>query len=257
MSVYDHFRPEERPFVERVEEWAARVGDRYERIHTDFLDPRQAFIVRSIAGREPGVYIAAEGGYEGAERTRIVLHPEYMEPEPDEFGVAVLQVQGTNQFLTLAHRDYLGALIGLGIKRDKFGDILVHEEGAQLIVAREIVDYVRIHMTQVHRIHVRIEELPITAIRVPAQTFRRITFTVQSPRLDAIIGDVYRLSRAKVLAPIQNGRARVNWREVNDPSFRLVTGDVVSFKGFGRFRVAEVGGETKKGRIRIEIDIVE
>lgn len=243
--------------MERVQEWSARVRDRYESVHTDFLDPRQALIVRSLAGREAGVYIAADGGYEGAERTRIVLHPEYMEPDADEFGLAVLQVRGTNQFLKLAHRDYLGALIGLGIKRDKFGDILVHEDGAQLIVAREIADYIRLHMTQVHRIHVLIEEVPRAAVRIPPQSFRRLSFTVQSPRLDAIIGDVYRLSRAKVLTPIQNGRARVNWREVNDPSFRLAEGDVVSFKGFGRFRVVELGGETKKGRIRMEVDIVE
>jgi RNA-binding protein YlmH len=257
MSLYQHFRAQEHPFVERVLEWTERVRDRYEVIRTDFLDPRQMFIAQSLANREPGVYFAAFGGYEGAERMRGVFYPEYMEPAQEEFGVALLTVKGTNQFLQLEHRDYLGSLLGLGIKREKFGDILVHEDGAQFVVAEEIVDYVRLHLNQVHRIRVIVEETALGNIRVPKQSFRSLTFTVQSPRLDAIVGDVYRLSRTKVVAPIQNGRVKVNFREVNDPSFHLQEGDIVSFKGFGRFKVIVIGGETKKGRIKMEVAIFD
>jgi RNA-binding protein YlmH len=257
MSVYQHFRRDEYPFVERVLEWTSRVRERYETIRTDFLDPRQVFIIRSLAGREGGVHFAVYGGYEEAERVRGILYPEYMEPEQEEFGVRLLEVKGSNQFLKLEHRDYLGSLLGLGIKREKFGDILVHKDGAQLIVAAEIAEYVRLHMNQVHRIHVTVEMKPIDHIIVPDQSFRSLTFTVQSPRLDAVVGDVYRLSRAKTIAPIQNGRVKVNWREVNDPSFYLETGDIVSFKGFGRFKVTEIGGETKKGRIKVEVAVFD
>lgn len=257
MDLHQHFRRDEHPFVERVLEWTSRVSDRYEVIRTDFLDPRQAFIVQALAGREAGVYFASCGGYEGAERVRGILHPEYMEPEREEFGLKLLEVKGSNEFLSLEHRDYLGSLLGLGIKREKFGDILVHKDSAQFIVAEEIAEYVRLHMTQVHRIHVTVESRPLDEVIVPRQSFRPLSFTVQSPRLDAVIGDVYRLSRAKVIAPIQNGRAKVNWREVNDPSFRLEEGDVVSFKGFGRFKVTEIGGETKKGRIKMEVAVFD
>ncbi|MFT9847949.1 YlmH family RNA-binding protein [Aneurinibacillus sp. REN35] len=257
MSLYQHFRRDEHPFVERVLEWTGRVRERYEVIRTDFLDPRQAFIIRTLARREAGVYFALDGGYEGAERMRGILYPEYMEPAKGEFGISLLEVTGSNTFLTLEHRDYLGSLLGLGIKREKFGDILVHKEGAQLIVAEEIGEYIRLHMTQVHRVHVIVEAKPLADIVVPEQSFRPLSFTVQSPRLDAVIGDVYRLSRAKVMAPIQNGRAKVNWREVNDPSFLLEEGDVVSFKGFGRFKVTEIGGETKKGRTKMEVAVFD
>ncbi|WCK53062.1 RNA-binding protein [Aneurinibacillus sp. Ricciae_BoGa-3] len=257
MSLYHHFRPEERPFVERVLEWTQRVRDRYEIIRTDFLDPRQAFIVQALASREPGVFFMARGGFDGAERMRGVLHPEFIEPVEEDFGLAILNVTGANQFLSLEHRDYLGALLGLGIKREKFGDILVHAEHAQIIVAQEIADYVRLHMTQVHRANVLVEVISSDRLILPNQSFRSLSFTVQSPRLDAIAGDVFRISRAKILPPIHNGRVKVNWREVNDPSLRLEEGDVVSFKGFGRFKVASVGGETKKGRIRIEVSIYD
>ncbi|MED0674704.1 YlmH/Sll1252 family protein [Aneurinibacillus thermoaerophilus] len=257
MSIYQHFRRDEHPFVERVLEWTERVRARYQVIRTDFLDQRQAFIARSIANREAGVYFETYGGYEKAERVRGLFYPEYVEPSREEFGLALLQVKGTNRFLTLEHRDYLGALIGLGIKREKFGDILVHTDGAQLLVAEEIAGYVRLYMNQVHRVRVTVEEVPLEGISVPEQSFHPLSFTVQSPRLDAVVGDVYRLSRAKVVAPIQNGRVKVNFREINDPSFYLEEGDIVSFKGFGRFKVTSIGGETKKGRIKMEVVVFD
>ncbi|WP_027414514.1 RNA-binding protein [Aneurinibacillus terranovensis] len=257
MSLFDHFRQEERPFVERVLEWTERVRNRYERIQTDFLDPRQAFIVQSLAGREAGVFFMHFGGYAEAERTRGMLYPEYMEPTEEDVGLALLNVTGSNRLLPLEHRDYLGSLLGLGIKREKFGDILVHPQCGQLIVAAEIADYVRLHMHQVHRVNVVVENIPLCEIQVPAQSFRRLSFTVQSPRLDAIVSDVYRISRAKVLSPIRNGRVKVNWREVSDPSLYLAEGDVVSFKGFGRFKVTLLGGETKKGRVRLEVSVYD
>jgi RNA-binding protein YlmH len=257
MSLYHHFRPEERPFVERVLEWTQRVRDRYEIIRTDFLDPRQAFIVQALASREAGAFFMAWGGYDGAERTRGVLYPEFFEPVEEDYGLALLNVTGANQFLSLEHRDYLGSLLGLGIKREKFGDILVHAEHAQIIAAQEIADYVRLHMYQVHKVNVVVEISSFDRLIVPHQAFRILSFTVQSPRLDAVAGDVFRISRAKILPPIHNGRVKVNWREVTDPSLHLEEGDVVSFKGFGRFKMAAVGGETKKGRIRIEVSVYD
>jgi RNA-binding protein YlmH len=257
MSLYHHFRQDEHPFVERVLEWTARVSGRYERILTDFLDPRQAFIARSLAQREVGFFFAEYGGYGHAERVRGIFYPEYMDPDPGNYALALLTIRGSNQFLNLEHRDYLGSLLGLGIKREKFGDILVHDSYAQIIVAREITDYVRLNLTQVHRVRVTAEISEPEQVAVPAQSFRRLSFTVQSPRIDAILGDVFHLSRAKVVPPIQNGRVKVNWREINDPSYRLEEGDVVSFKGFGRFKVALIGGETKKGRTKIEADVYD
>lgn len=258
MSLLDHFHKEEHPFVERVLEWIGRVEDRVSPIRTDFLDPGQAFILQSLVKHFPGVFFTFFGGYEGAERVRAILYPEYQNPVPEDFGVKMLQVSGGGgSFLTLSHRDYLGSLLGLGIKREKCGDILVHNGFSQIILSEEIFDFVRLHLVKVHRIAVIGEEIPLRLLQVTVKTEKLSSFTVQSPRLDAVVGDVFHLSRTKVLQPIRNGRVKVNWRVFTDPSYLLKEGDMVSFQGFGRFTVLTLGEETRKGRIPVEVSLLQ
>jgi RNA-binding protein YlmH len=254
MSLFDHFHKDEHPFVERVLEMIRRVEDRMISIRTDFLDPGQLFIVQSLVKRSPGVFFSFSGGYDGAERVRVILYPEYQEPEPEDFGIKALEVAGNGvSFLTLDHRDYLGSLLGLGIRREKCGDILVHEGFAQILLGEEIFEYVRLHLTKVHKVSVEAKEIPLNQIQPVTKKGKTMTFTVQSPRLDAILGDAFRISRAKVLQPIRNGQVKVNWRTFTDPSHLLKQGDIISFKGFGRFEVVSLGQETRKGRIPVEI----
>lgn len=254
MSIFDHFHKDEHPFVERVLEWIQRVEDRMVPVRTDFLDPGQVYILKVLAKPSQGVFFSFFGGYDGAERVRGILYPEYHHLSVEDYGVKVLQVNGGgNGFLSLDHRDYLGALLSLGIKREKCGDLLIHNEFAQIILGEEIFDYVRLHLTKVHRVTVQGEEVPLAEIHPKEKVGKEISFTVQTPRLDAILGDVYHLSRAKVLQPIRNGRVKVNWREEDDPSRLLKEGDTVSFKGFGRFTVLSLGNLTRKGRIPVEV----
>lgn len=254
MSLLDHFHKDEHPFVERVLEMINRVENRMISVRTDFLDPGQVFIVQSLVKRSQGVFFSFFGGYDGAERVRVILYPEYQEPEPDDYGVKVMEISGGGgSYLTLDHRDYLGSLLGLGIRREKCGDIVVQEGYAQLLLGEEIFDYVRLHLTKVHKVAVEAKEIPLQQIQTVAKKGKTISFTVQSPRLDAILGDVFRLSRAKVLQPIRNGRVKVNWRTGTDPSLLLKQGDIISFKGLGRFEVVSLGKETRKGRIPVEV----
>ncbi len=97
------------------------------------------------------------------------------------------------------------------------------------------------------------ELLPLDQMRWSESKLETMDITVASLRLDGICADVYRLSRSKVLAPIKAGRCRVNWKVEEDPSKSLKAGDVVSIQGFGRFKVMEQDGMTKKGRCRVKI----
>ncbi|MBO8171128.1 MAG: hypothetical protein H0Z33_04450 [Bacillaceae bacterium] len=254
MSFFDHFREEERPFVERIMEWTDQVRERYQIRTTDFLDPRQAFIVRSVVGHETGVYVRFFGGYEGAERQRAVIYPEYVEPEAQEFGLALIEITHGNRYIKLSHRDYLGAVLGLGVKRDKFGDLLlIDDDRCQLIVADEIADFVRLHLHQVNRVQVSADIVELDRIKPPRREQEIQTISVSSPRVDAITSEVYHLSRSKVVQPIKNGRLKVNWKQVETPSLSLEPGDVVSLKGFGRYQVLDIQGKSRKGRYILEI----
>jgi RNA-binding protein YlmH len=252
-SILVHFHPEERIFVQRVQEWIDKAAFRHESKRTDFLDPRQCQIVQSLVNREMDVHVTWFGGYDDAERKVGWITPEYAIPTQSQSGLCAISIEGDTRFVDVDHGDFLGAILGLGIKRDKVGDILVHDNGCHLIVVEEIADYISAHLGQVHRISVQVTKLEWTELQIPKQSLEELQFTVASARLDAILGDVYRLSRAKALQPIQAGRVKVNWKPQSDPSFPLKAGDVVSTKGFGRFQVLEVEGPTKKGRLRIRV----
>lgn len=104
-------------------------------------------------------------------------------------------------------------------------------------------------MNQVHRVHVFTELLPLDQLRWSETKLEILDITVASLRLDGICADVYRMSRSKALLPIKAGRCRVNWKVEEDPSKLLNAGDVVSVRGFGRFKVLELDGMTKKDAV--------
>ena len=253
-ELYVHFHPDERPFVDRASEWIDRAVFGHELKRTDFLDPRQADILTSLANRQPEVQLKLFGGYDGAERRRAIIAPEYRYLDDEPEGIALIRVSGGTQgHLELDHGDYLGAMLGLGMKRDRIGDLHVHDEHCDCLVAEEIADYINVHLRQVHRVHVLTDILPLTELRIAAPELEEMNLSVASLRLDGIASDVYRISRSKIVDPIRAGRCRINWKAEEDPSSPLKEGDVVSFQGLGRFKVLGVEGTTKKGRVRVKI----
>ncbi|GGD70870.1 YlmH family RNA-binding protein [Paenibacillus nasutitermitis] len=253
-DLYVHFHPDERAFVDRASEWIERAAFGHELKRTDFLDPRQADIIWSLANRQMDIQIKLTGGYEQAERRRALIAPDYRVLDDEPEGIALVQITaGTGGHLQLDHGDYLGALLGLGIKRDRVGDLHIHPEFCHCLVVEEIADYVNIHLRQVHRVHVLTEIVPLSLLQPAAPMLEEQSLSVASLRLDGIASDVYRVSRSKIMDPIRAGRCRVNWRSEEDPSALLKDGDVVSFQGLGRFKVLGVEGVTKKGRVRVRI----
>lgn len=253
-EIYAHFHPDEHHFVDKVWEWVERAGEQHAVKRTDFLDPRQAFILSTLVNRHPDVHCRLDGGYPEAERKRAIIAPDYRPLDDEDMGIGVLVVSsGDGKFLSLEHGDYMGAILGLGMKRDKVGDIQVIEGGCHCLVAVEAGEYLHMHLSQVHRVHVQTELLPLSKLEVVPTRLDELNLSVASMRMDGIVSDVFRLSRAKALVPIQAGRCRVNWKPEEDPSKQLKEGDVISLQGFGRFKVLEVEGVTKKGRIRVKV----
>lgn len=250
---YVHFHPDERPFVDRVTEWMERATANHEFRLTDFLDPRQLQIVQNIATRYD-VVLRVSGGYEGAERCRAMIAPSYryIADEPDLISLLQINLEA-DQAHSLDHGDFLGALLGLGIKRDRIGDLHIHERYCHCIVTDSIADYIQLHLHQVHRYAVIIDRLEMAQLHVAPIVFDTMSLTVASMRLDGIASDVYRISRSKIVDPIRAGRCKVNWKVEENPAKALQEHDVVSLQGFGRFKILAVDGTTKKGRIKVQI----
>lgn len=253
-GLFGHFHPDERPFVERTLDWIERAVEQHAVKLTDFLDPRGQFIVQTLVSRESALRFRMDGGYAGAERRRVLIAPDYVDLDEEDMRISALAVTSDDPKVSqLEHGDYLGSILGLGVKRDKFGDIGVTNDGCQFVVAAEIADFIRLQLNQVGRVKVSVSSLDLADLEAKSIALEEVTLSVASLRLDGIASDAYKLSRAKILPPIKAGRCRVNFKVEEDPSTPLREGDLVSLQGFGRFKVLEVEGITKSGRVRVRI----
>lgn len=247
MSLYEHFRRDEHPFIDQVTDWLGTVENEYRTKLTDFLDPRQQLIVTSLTGQGSSVRCAFLGGTDMAERRRALLYPDYIEPEKELFELAAFELDFPSKFVRLTHPQVLGALLSLGLKRGKFGDILISSDAIQFLTCQDTADYVEQHFREAGSAPVLPKRIDLSKLRFPEEESADIQVTVSSLRLDTVISELYRLSRAKTKPLIQQEKVKVNWKITDDPSFRLEAGDMISVRGMGRCKVVEIGGTTRKG----------
>ncbi|MBF7083180.1 photosystem II S4 domain protein [Desulfallas sp. Bu1-1] len=243
--------PEDREILARVLDLAEMVQKTHRPQATGFYDPYRCGLVARIVESVPGLAAMVDGGYPAAERSRVLIYPDYLQHAGVDTGLAFIEIRGNFRFHPATHRDYLGALLGLGLRRDKLGDILVGENGAQVIVAREVAGYIVGGLGAVGRVSVTVREIAREELAPPEQVYREIRATVQSMRLDAVAAHGFGLSRSKMAGEIAAGKIFLNWRPRLDPSAAVKTGDMISARGRGRVEVVETGGQTKKGRITV------
>lgn len=257
MSIYDHFRKEERPFVDHVMEWKEIIKGRYIHKLTDFLDPREQHIVGTLIGNDPEVHFAFFGGCDTAERKRALLFPAYYEPQVDDYRLKAYQVHYPHKFVSLSHRDLLGSLMSLGLKREKFGDIYLQEEVVQIVIAQEISSYVEANLESIGRAQVKLQGISLDKLLIQKEEWVEKGITASSLRLDLILSEIYQLSRAKIVPYIEGKRVKVNWKVVDESDFNLQSGDYISVRGLGRSKLMAIQGKTKKDKWRIDVGLLK
>lgn len=193
------------------------------------------------------------GGYDEAERKVAVCYSDDVFKDIFEIPVKLLILTGNDNCSDINHRDYLGSLTGLGIKREMFGDIICDETGAKIFALEEIAQYVSQQLDKVGKHRMGITVTDPGDIEIPQKKFKILSYTVGSPRLDAVISGCCGVSRSNACDLINSGRVTVNWEEVSSISKACENGDIMSVKGYGRFRLDEIGGETRKGRIFVKV----
>ncbi len=218
---------------------------------TNFLNPYQRKIARGLLEQIYEINYLEEGGYRQAERKRIVVFPEYLFPDHIESSISILKISGNFTFQSLTHKDFLGALTGLGLKRERIGDILVLNDRAQVIVAVENKDDIILHLNRVHEVPVEVEEIDAEQLIIPEQSSKDIKTTVASMRLDAVASAGFGDSRSKIARDIKNGRVKLNWKTEENPSSGVEIGDLISIRKRGRVEVVENRGKSNRGRIKL------
>ena len=210
-------------------------------------------LIAAAGGGEPLFW----GGDEGAVRQVCAVLPDWLDPQDWREGedcplsaVAFTAPPGSG----LTHRDYLGALMGAGIAREKLGDFLLHGDTCQVVCLRELEPVLLSQVDQIGRWRVKAAPCPLSGLEPPEQKVKAIRDTVATLRLDAVAASGFSTSRAKMADLIAAGKVSLNGRECLKPDRAVEAGDVLSCRGLGKCVLREVLGASKKGRTMILIE---
>lgn len=236
---------EEQIGLERLRELAMRSQKTGVDVFTPFLTPPEAALAQQAA-KAADVPVALCGGYPQAERVMARFGDE-----EGEFPFSVVQITWPHSAAP-SHRDILGSVMGLGLKRNRLGDIVVTDELAYLFAENAAAELVLTTLTQANKspVHVlRLEALP----SVEPLKGREINDTVLSLRLDAVLSSGFQIARAKAVELIRGGAVKLRYMPTLRPDARVDRGDVISVRGMGRVCLEDVGTLTRKGRLPITL----
>ena len=214
-----------------------------------FLTQAEAALARNIL-KNARVRADFFGGYDGAERVMLGCFPDWAEDFPYPISPLTVSFRRAD---VLSHRDILGSLMALGIKRETVGDIYVGEGSCDFLVLREILPYVLQNLVSAGRTKLHLEEIELSGLHVPQQSVKTVRDTVPSLRLDGIVSSGFSISRGKAADYIAAGKAELNYLPCMKGDKQVQAGDVISVRGLGKIKLETIGGNTKKGRISIEI----
>lgn len=217
---------------------------------SEFLDPHGYSIAETIAAHYPRLQLKGEGGYEGSERLKIAFVNEEFRGTPD-YLIEVVSVTWDGRYYHLTHRDVLGALLGVGIKREVLGDIVMQGDGCQCIIDASLTEFILSQLIKVGPAPISVRKGNLSDIPPKEVKVKEIKTTVASLRLDVVAAAGFGMSRSRMSEEISAEKLKVNWQESKNSAQTVKVGDIISMRGRGRVEVCDVMGQTKKGRISI------
>lgn len=252
--------------IAKIEDKARLCSENSMITNSDFLDMHERSVVSEFRLQYPDIKMIFYGVFENAERTVAVFLPEYIEAEnsdeleayfdenPEDNPLAVIRLEKDKFSPALSHRDYLGALMGLGIRREMTGDITVDENGCKMAVLSKIAPFVAENMSKAGRGTLKAEIIPASQAKEGTkQTGVPDSFTVSSMRLDSVVKNAFRVSRGDAASAIESGVVFVNDVECTKPDKKVSAGDKIVFRRKGRIIVTDCSCVSKKGRVIVEI----
>jgi len=217
---------------------------------SEFLDPYGYSIAETVGAHYNNLQLLSNGGYSGAERVKVIFVNEEFRGTPD-LAVEALAAKWDERYYQLTHRDVLGALMALGIKREIVGDIIMCGHGCQIIIETSLVRFVNENFKMIGAAPVVISPLSLSDITPREEKIKEIKTTVVSLRLDVVAAAGFGTSRTTMSDEIGVGKLKVNWQDAKKSDQVIKVGDIISMRGRGRVEVSEVLGQTKKGRVSI------
>lgn len=238
-------------------------------VFSDFIGLHETELVyQALSERYPSLSevsypMAVYGGYPEAERKIVCFLPDsfYPAPEPEDYPLDCIRIAPVNRRFSdpLTHRDFLGTVMGLGLERDQIGDIIVKQEGSEGNKMPAGYLFCKNNKSELLLDITRIRHTTVTAEVVDAgdldqiQEYKDITGNVSSLRLDAILAVAVRTSRSQGLQLIRDGNIYINGKCCTENARQLSDGDILSVRGYGKYRFLHNGSRSKKGRYQITV----
>lgn len=238
----------------RFEDLDSRAYQQGYPVYTDFCDVAELMILHSMRF---SCSVWTNGGYDFSERQMACFMPSDAFLEGNIFPMKAVRIAPISPRFadTLTHRDFLGALMNLGIKRELMGDLLVDKSTNSCLVfcvdhiAHFIIEnLVRVKHTDVSAAVIDFDESGFTP------DFRSETLIITSDRLDSFVAAAAHTSRTQGSSLIDGEKVMINNRIEKSHTKAISEGDIVTIRGRGKFRVSEFAGQTQKGRMKVRID---
>ena len=228
--------------------------------NTDFLDLAQIELVQKFINKIKIENYMSYGGFEQAERKMFVFYPDKFNETVVEKNLAnivkIIRIELPDDLKgKYTHRDYLGAVIKLGVERKKVGDIIVDNNGADIIIDKDISKFLLENLGSLTRFSKStITEEDVENLRTVEIKKEEIEIIVSSLRLDNVISELARCSRNKGLDIINMVRVFVNFQCETKKTKQIKPGDMVTIRGKGRFYIKDIVGQTRSGRTIIKVE---
>ena len=237
---------EDRRFSLHIADMTVLADKRCKTCYSDFLDEHSLSIALEVLKSRGITDYMLWGGYENAERVMLAVYPEFLKPDVGEFPIDCIGMKFRKND-ELSHRDFLGSLMALGLKREAVGDIVIGQGIAAVFIKAELSPYVRSQISKIGRVGIEFTE------NTPDLSFKTFEFdeyvrTVSSLRADAVVSVCTGLSRAKAQKAVESGLVTVNGSIVYDADRKIQDKDKISVRGSGKFIIESDGAVSKKGR---------
>lgn len=256
-NLYQHYRPEEGPFINQVIDWIQQVERTYAPLTTTFLTPREQMIVYQIVAANDEIKLSLSGGFEEAERKQACIYPLYYEALMDDFSLKLLNIKYPLKFGDLSHGKILGTFMSLGIERERIGDIISNGQDWHAIVDDSIVNYLIQNVVKISNVGVQLEVISLDDILESNEEWETVHIVASSLRLDTLLSKVYNFSRQRAKDSVNRGLVKVNFMEMDRPDVEVGIDDIVSLRKFGRFWIQSIDGMTKKDNYRLKVNVLK
>lgn len=240
-------------FLKRIRELANLSYQRDIVTFSDFLNLNEQNMVSSLKRQFPQIVMEIFGGYENAERQMVAFHPDAL-AFTWEYPIDCLKIEpkAIKFSESLTHRDYLGALLNLGIERSVIGDIVVQEKAAWFFCQNKMTDFFLDNLCRVRHTNILITKVD-DPDKLPCPKLEAINGTCASVRLDSLISLAFKASRSSMVSYIEGGQVFVNGKLITSNGYEPKDGDIISVRGKGRFIFDGMSHQTKKGRCGVRI----